>query len=70
MADTSRIDGLSGTAAILGPDVHALQRRRHGVVLEHTRIWAPAPAGTPQFFTSITKSVSVPPATILSPELA
>ena len=44
MADTRRMDGLSGAAAPLWVRVlYALQRRRHGVVLEPTRVWARAP---------------------------
>lgn len=45
MADTGRIKGLSGAAAPLWVRVfHALQKRRYGVVLEPTRVWARAPA--------------------------
>lgn len=44
MQETHRINGLSAAAAPLWVRVlYALQRRRNGVVLEPTRIWARAP---------------------------
>lgn len=45
MADARRMEGLSGAAAPLWVRLfYALQRRRHGVVLEPTQVWARAPA--------------------------
>lgn len=45
MADRARIEGLSGAGAPLWVRLfQALQKRRYGVVLEPTRVWARAPA--------------------------